>query len=238
VAGGYRWLVPVDIDTDDPAIIDATCAALPKPAVIKVGKRGFTAFYRGNVKARKYRSADDRMLVELLTTGQTLLPPTEHPETKRLYRWATADDLFNMHITQLSVITDADLDRLQERLSRWCPPPRFYQPMPMTSVAPVNDKRMRAYAVAVLAGEVRAVSAQPSPGRNFRLFQAVCKLGKYRHHGILSEAEIVNAMMQAATANGLVNTYGTAHCLRTIRSGFKFSVNDRLQHPMDRSRAD
>src|SRR5215475_5626162 len=79
VAGGFMDLVPVDVDSDDPKIIAAALAVLPPMAVVKAGARGFTVFYRGKVRARKFKSSEKKPLVEVLVTGQTVLPPTMHP---------------------------------------------------------------------------------------------------------------------------------------------------------------
>src|SRR5262252_8785727 len=47
LVGGYRGLVPIDIDTDDPDIKAAIDTVLPKCLVAKRGRRGITVFYRG-----------------------------------------------------------------------------------------------------------------------------------------------------------------------------------------------
>jgi len=46
VAGGFNGLVPIDFDTDDPAVFAAVAKVLPRPNVGKKGRRGFVAFYR------------------------------------------------------------------------------------------------------------------------------------------------------------------------------------------------
>jgi hypothetical protein len=207
---------------------------LPRPVVIKVGRRGFTGFYRGNVEARKLHDANGQPLIEVLTTGQSVLPPTVHPKTGRPYWWQTRHTLFNTRLTELSVITEADLDRMEKRLSRWCPPPRIFVPMPGIEVKPVSDQRMRSYADAVLRNEVIALSSTPRGGRNARLFRSVCKVGKFFWNGIMSEAEVINPLMEAAAASGLVEEDGPSQCLCTIRSGLRVSRQDVLPSLTDR----
>ena len=104
VVGGYRGLVPIDIDTDDPDIQAAIDTVLPKYLVAKRGRRGITVFYRdasGGIKARKFKRADGSMIMEVLTTGQAVVPPTIHPETQRPYQWVTECTLFEVSIDEL-----------------------------------------------------------------------------------------------------------------------------------------
>src|SRR5271166_626600 len=90
VAGGFNGLIPVDVDTDDREIVSAVSSALPRPEVAKVGQRGFTAFYwdpAGAIDAMKFRhprmDGGFDVLVEILATGQSVIPPTVHPDTGR-----------------------------------------------------------------------------------------------------------------------------------------------------------
>jgi hypothetical protein len=102
--GGYRGLVPIDIDTDDADIQAAIDTVLPKYLVAKRGRRGITLFYRdpsGGIKPRKFKRADGSMIMEVLTTGQVVVPPTIHPETQRPYQWVTECTLFEASIDDL-----------------------------------------------------------------------------------------------------------------------------------------
>jgi hypothetical protein len=49
VACGYNGLCAIDIDSEDPAVIEAVESILPKSPVRKRGRRGYTAYYRGNM---------------------------------------------------------------------------------------------------------------------------------------------------------------------------------------------
>jgi hypothetical protein len=104
VVGGYRGLVPIDIDTEDQEIRAAIDRVLPDYLVAKRGRRGFTVFYRdpkGLIRPRKFKKADGSMIMELLTTGQVVIPPTLHPETQRPYQWVTEYTLLQVHIDEL-----------------------------------------------------------------------------------------------------------------------------------------
>src|SRR5262245_21952008 len=45
VAGGFRFLVPIDVDTDEEDIQAAIFAVLPQVVVSKKGQKGTTVFY-------------------------------------------------------------------------------------------------------------------------------------------------------------------------------------------------
>jgi hypothetical protein len=104
VAGGYGGLVPIDIDTADKDILAAIATVLPEPIVSKRGRRGGTAFFRdssGIIMPRKFKGRDGNMLLEVLVTGQTVIPPTIHPETGAPYQWLTDYTLFDVCIDEL-----------------------------------------------------------------------------------------------------------------------------------------
>jgi len=81
VVGGYNDHVPIDVDTDDPKIRAVIRKTLPAVIVAKKGARGASAFFRGRIRARKLIAADGQTLVEVLTSGQTVVPPSIHPKT-------------------------------------------------------------------------------------------------------------------------------------------------------------
>lgn len=83
-AGEGRILAAIDVDTDDLKIQAQILATLPYSPIRKIGKRGFTMFFRVPVGTKGFRTP----IVELLTdTRQTVLPPSVHPETRQPYEW-------------------------------------------------------------------------------------------------------------------------------------------------------
>ena len=124
VCGGYKGLVPIDIDVDDQRIVDAVTAALPLPVVTKAGLRGFTAFYRGDVPSRNFKATNGGILVQVIPNGQTVIPPTIHPGkpekgiAPRPYRWTSRRTLFNTRIDQLTEVTPAHMAALRWRWRR------------------------------------------------------------------------------------------------------------------------
>jgi hypothetical protein len=242
VAGGFAGLVPIDVDTEDAAIIDAVTDVLPRPVVAKAGSRGFTGYYRdasGTIGGRKFqgRPPERRILVEVLGTGQTLIPPTIHPKTGRPYRWLTSRTLLDTPPGELSVLSRAHLTALGEALRPWLPERQIYVP-PSTDRAPTPPHRLHRYAQAVLDAEANALRRIPKDrGRNWQLFTAACKVGKYVHHRVLALGEIESALLGACQANGLIGDDGLQACRATLASGLRKAANDALPLLEERGRA-
>ena len=244
VAGGYRGLIPLDIDTEDREILAAINAALPEAIVAKSGRRGATVFFRdpsGLIKARKLRGRHGGMLLEVLTTGQTVIPPTLHSETGRPYVWMSECTLFDVSIDELPELPPRFDERLEEALKAWLPPPTEYKRQKANDVAPPPcERRMRAYAEAALEGErLELAGMPPKSGRNQRLFDASCRLGKFVHHGILALHELETALLGGAcTSNGLIREDGTKACSATLASGLRKAQGDELPLLEDRAPSD
>ena len=232
VAGGYSGLVPIDVDFEDPTIIDTIASVLPQPLVAKSGKRGFTIFYRSAdpITSRKFKTAKpkEQMLVEVLATGQTVIPPTPHPETGMPYQWLTPATLFDTPIGQLPEISAHTMLALEHALA---PLPRrcAYIPTAADEPRPVSVTRMQRYARGALHREAQILAAKPrDSGRNRALFDAGAKLGKFLHHGVLGFVEIESVLLDACKANGLINDDGLSQCKASLASGLSKAANDPL----------
>jgi hypothetical protein len=235
VVGGYNCLVPIDFDTDDCEIKRAAIKVLPPVTVAKVGKRGGTTFYwnsDGLIDGCKFqrKSPDGKgweMLIEILATGKTTLPPSIHPDTGLPYKWVTDATLFNTKIDDLPEIRKQHIDDLRAALQPWLPPPVAFTRAYSSAVT--TDDHIRAYAKAALRQEVIRLSSL-SEGRNWGIFKAACKLGRFVNHGALSEAELQGALLQASRTNGYaqVKHGGLRQAFKTLRSGLKKSQGDPL----------
>lgn len=246
VAGGFNCLVPIDVDTEDRDVVMAVCRALPVPVVAKQGRRGFTAFYwdqSGLIEAGKWKRplaepGKFEMLVEVINTGQTVLPPTIHPDTAEPYRWITRDTLFDVPVDGLSIITPDHIEALAKALKPFMPEVKAYTPIAVPAgTAPTSSKRHLAYANRILDNEVRTLSGNMGGGRNNALFTATCKLGRYVHHGVITEAALRNALMGACQGNGLIKDDGAKACADSITSGLRKSAHDHLPVLADKPRA-
>lgn len=234
VAGGFRGLVPIDVDTENREIMLAVVKALPPVKVVKAGQKGFTAFYRdttGQIEGAKFRRPNGGgfdMLVEVLATGQTVLPPSIHPKTRRPYEWRSKATLFNTRIDELPEITPDHVEALRQALRRWIPQPKPFTPRIMAGNAQKpSGGRSQAYAKAVLANEVRAISSLTS-GRNWALYCAGAKLGKFITAGDLSESKVVSDLMSASEANGYSQAKGRKQAEASIRSGLTKGAGDTV----------
>jgi hypothetical protein len=110
-------LVVLDIDVDDVDVIEAIESRWPS-TVRKVGRTGYSAFYRASseVRARSFRRPSGGG-VDLLAAGrQTVLPPSRHPGTCEPYRWLTPRTLENTLIDELPTLPDDVAAQLVEVL--------------------------------------------------------------------------------------------------------------------------
>ena len=235
VAGGFHCLVPVDVDTTQPAIQRAIREVLPRPKVVKMGQKGWTSFYwdeSGMIEGMKLRARKGDgwdMLVEILVTGQSVLPPTIHPDTLLPYKWLTPATLFNTPIDQLSVISEAHIQDLRLALQPWMPKPEEHAPRLTYSASVRTDDKMRAYARAALRNEAQRLAAL-SCGRNYGLFASARKLGRFIHHNALSQSEVEKALMWATEVNGYTGAKhgGRIQAEKTLLSGLKKTSEDSL----------
>lgn len=102
-ASGVMW---VDIDSDDPKVLDAV---KPSP-VRKRGRKGESRAFRFNPDIPSCKVAG---IIDILAhSRQTVLPPTVHPETGKPYVWVTPDTLENFSVSDLPEFTPDDLSDL------------------------------------------------------------------------------------------------------------------------------
>jgi hypothetical protein len=93
----------------------------------------------------------------------------------------------------------------------------------------LSATHLQAYARAVLANEARALQAKAKDsGRNWALFLAGAKLGKYVHHGVIALGEVEGTLLGACAANGLIQEDGLKACRATLASGLRKAANDAL----------
>lgn len=101
----------VDIDTDDPDVIDEIIRALPPSFVRKRGKRGFTLFFLVPIGTVGFRTS----IVELLTeTRQTVIPPSIHCDTGTPYDWNGSASLLETPAAALPALSEDDIARFRD----------------------------------------------------------------------------------------------------------------------------
>jgi hypothetical protein len=226
IVGGFGGVVPIDIDTDDPEITATIHSVLPATEVSKRGRRGSTLFFRclEPISARKFRQSGGEGLLEILTSGQTVIPPTRHPQSGKPYEWADERySLFNVPVNDLSIISAAHIAALESELSRWTGQPRI-----SGSQTPGQSEeiRLRKCAEALLGSFFDRLQAAPEGSRNQLLFQATCTLGRFVHHGFLLRSDLERTLFEACDANGLMSADGRRACEATIVSGLRKAEGD------------
>src|SRR5690606_31478722 len=125
-------------------------------------------------------------IVEVLTTGQTVLPPTLHPDTERPYRWVTEKTLFVRPLWNLPAITTAHMEALRLVLGPWCEPPRMRAKQYLRPDETYPRGRMRQYAAAALRHATSRLLATRDGARNVRLFLESCQMGIFVNNGVLA----------------------------------------------------
>jgi hypothetical protein len=228
VVGGYchagNYLVPVDVDTDEPAIVDAIASVLPPANVVRIGSKGWGALYRSRtpIAGRKFRPSGKAPLVEILTTGMMVLPPTPHPKLGGApYRWGLPATLFDTGIEQLVEITPQHIVDLEEALRPWCQKREKAATTTVVDQKLIDDKRWRAFAISRLHNEAAKFS-RLSEGRYHALNAAAITLAKFVHHRHLTNSEVHGALMDACTTNGFVRKYTRSKCEEWITRGLDY----------------
>lgn len=85
--GPQSRMVALDLDSEDPRVLEMLLRLMPQQLWKRVGKKGAVFAFRYNGE-RTYRIKDEdgKTIFELLSRGaQVVLPPSIHPETQRPY---------------------------------------------------------------------------------------------------------------------------------------------------------
>jgi hypothetical protein len=243
-ATGYRQLLGVDIDTDDTAIIAAIRSVIPESSVAKRGQTGRTDFYRAPGGAppasRRFVDKNGEIILELLGDGrQTAIPPSIHPDTGKPYTWLTDATLLDTCVEDLPE-SPADLAaRLEQALRPWLAeekPARPQRSGPPPDLTDAMRKRHRAWALKALNARMSELRGKSKPGRNRTLFEMVCALGKFVHHGIITDAELRAPALDACRTNGLAAENRIRDCESTIDKGLRYALGDQLEDLPERDR--
>ena len=244
LALGYRGLVICDRDTDDERIIAAlrpvfreiyARAGVP---VAKFGSKGLTSFFRWadeNPFRNLSRSAHELgMIIELSGPGKsTTIPPSIHPKTGNAYTWRTKRTVLDTHVDELPELTAADVRAIEEAIAPFLPPPKapaIFRPNVRASELEDRERQRQArYALKIIEREVPVLAAMPQEsGRNWKVLRLASRVGKWMHAGIIEQRHVVEPLMHACEANGLVRDTSRHAVLATINSGLALAANDTL----------
>lgn len=252
-ACGYLGLVAIDIDTDNNEIQQIIRDFFDVKKILgKIGQKGFTIFVRDLGFKRKIltRLRDDLGQIEFLTTGQQcVLPPSIHPDSGKPYIWINDErTLFNTHIDDLQVVDVGQLidEKFLVTLKPWLaeePDPApvvdtfIRKTSPDRKMSDLEERRQKGRARKALANKCAELSATKETGgrkggRDNLLRTTSCAVGVYYWHGYLGESEVIDALVAACEANGLLKEKGRNGIHQTIRYGLKKSEHDPLP-PLD-----
>jgi hypothetical protein len=236
IALGFNGLVAIDVDTDAPEIIAAVRGVVPASSLAKAGRRGRTDFYRaqsGTVRSRRI-AGETGMLVEVLSHGcQTVIPPTQHPNTGTPYRWIGDVTITDIQVSDLPELAHDVADRLTSALAPWSKQ-RASPAAPATrprhsTLGEIERVRQIGYVNSILRSELPRLAAMaPNSGRNRAAYVLVCRVGRWCHAGLLTNCQVVTAIVAASEANGLISEDGLQSVYATIASGFSASMHDPL----------
>jgi putative DNA primase/helicase len=90
--GPCSGLVAIDIDNDDPKVIEAIESVLPTSPWTRVGRKGKVLIFKWrDHQTARIRDANENALVEILSRGtQIVIPPSIHPTTQKPY-WSNCE---------------------------------------------------------------------------------------------------------------------------------------------------
>jgi hypothetical protein len=168
--------------------------------------------------------------------GMVIAPPSVKPG-KGVYKWRNNDPIADAPQWLLDRIAagketiepEPELSISQRAAALVRPPgapPDFNTARPQRDAFDdIADEVRRhgngsSYIDAALQGEYDAVARAPKGERNKQLNNSSLKLGHYVGGDVLDEQKVIDTMMDACKANGLLND-GKDQCLATIRSGLE-----------------
>lgn len=234
VCGGYNGLLILDID--DPAMVGDLAAILPTDTTGRFGSKGLAAFYRSSdTKARAF-TAGRRAAVEFIGAGRNILvPPSVHETTGNPYTWVSplrpVWELPELPADATRACYAALVRRYGAEACGGDPDRAALAPAPDQAKRPgFVGNLMRAWALGGLKREAERVAETPDGGRNRQLFASVCAVGKYVHHGVLTEGELTDVMMDACAENGLLYDL--------LRGGGPDAVRASITSGLDKSSGD
>jgi hypothetical protein len=138
----------------------------------------------------------------------------------------------------LPILTRQHLSRLEAALAPLMEPKR---PISLRSAQPFRKpetdferRRLIACASAALEREAQALAMACKPGRNRALFDAVCRLGRYVHGGVLASDDLTSALSDACCRNKLIEENGRRDVMQTILRALNISSGDPLPELKER----
>lgn len=103
--GSASGIIGLDFDENIKGEHDKILKIIPESTLKKVGKKGFTLFYKFCGEVSKSYSIEGTASLDILSSKRAcVLPPSIHPETGEPYRWEDCD-ILNFDIGRLPCLT-------------------------------------------------------------------------------------------------------------------------------------
>jgi putative DNA primase/helicase len=112
-------LIAIDVDVDDPDVLECVARAIGADVPRKRGKKGATFFVRGcyqqkTTKIKLLRGGVKIDAIDILARGaQTVIPPSTHPETGQPYKWIGGKPLWEINYQELPVFDETLIDEIR-----------------------------------------------------------------------------------------------------------------------------
>ncbi len=190
LACGFNGFCTIDVDVDTLEVHDAIFAALPHCDIGRYGSKGFCLFARFEEGERKGfdiytgEGSERRPLVEIKGLGRNITPPPSiHDKTGEPYFWFNPQtgevSSYRPQLTQLPVITPAQLQQLQDNLAPFASKPRVAKERSdiAADVGTVETRRWEQYGKNSLSHMARELSEVKEGARNPKLNDCAFKLG-------------------------------------------------------------
>jgi putative DNA primase/helicase len=211
VSGG---LVVLDFDTDADLYYRRwrrLVGPLARKLPLAVTGKGYHVYVRTEVSFPNRKLAynsEKRVLIETRGEGGYIIaPPSLHPSGRR-YKWCqgsgripqVTDAAFELLIASALELDERPNkeERNNGRTGKISPPVKLAPNGDM----PIEEKRLRRYALAAARGEADVLAATIPGGRNDALNLAAFRLGRFISAGLLTPTEVETALETACGAGG------------------------------------
>jgi hypothetical protein len=114
--GEQSGIIALDVDTDDPQILEIIKGILPESPVEKRGSTGFTRFFRYKGEHTQIVKLNGSVVLEVLSSNKkTTLPPSKHPNGCS-YVWTTDKTLLDVDLGSLPLLPPFLVSNLESKL--------------------------------------------------------------------------------------------------------------------------
>lgn len=117
ITGKQSGITLIDVDTEDPILLEAIKKILPPSPWVRIGRKGFAIAYKwADEKSSRIKDKDHKTILEIFSSRlQMVLPPSIHPDTMLPY--TSNSDLLDV-LDKLEYLPDNFEDRMRFELGK------------------------------------------------------------------------------------------------------------------------